>query len=243
MMKKALVIIPAYNEADNIEKVVREVNSVGVEGCRVIPLVVDDGSRDDTAERARRAGAEVVMLPFNLGIGGAVQTGYRWADERGFDFAIQVDGDGQHDATYLPLLLKAILAGGADFSVGSRFVEGTEGFRSSRLRRVGISFFVALIRLLTGLRCSDPTSGFRAVNRRLIRVFASHYPQDFPEPEAIVIARRLGAKIVDVPVAMRPRKFGKSTIGKLKSPYYMVKVTAAIVLDMFKDRKVFGPWE
>lgn len=240
MVKRILAIIPAYNEAENIGKVVSDVLAVG---SSIIPLVVDDGSRDGTAEQARRAGAEVVRLPFNLGIGGAVQTGYRWADENGFDLAVQVDGDGQHDPAYLAKLLQPVIEGKADLCVGSRFAESTDGFRSSRMRRVGIRFFVALIRLLTGLRCSDPTSGFRVVNRKLIRVFAAHYPQDFPEPEAIVIARRLGARIVEVPVVMRPRKCGKSTIGKLKSPYYMIKVTGAIMLDMFKDRKVFGPWE
>ncbi len=242
-MKKILIIIPAYNETKTIDHVVREVRSVRREGCEIVPFVVDDGSKDDTADKARRAGAEALSLPFNLGIGGAVQTGYRWADEQGYDFAVQVDGDGQHDAAYLLGLLEPLLSGRADLCVGSRFTEKADGFRSSRLRRVGIRFFVGLIRLLTGLRCTDPTSGFRAVNRRLIRVYAAHYPHDFPEPEAIVIARRLGARIVDVPVVMRPRKSGKSTIGKLKSPYYMIKVTGAIVLDMFKDRKVFGPWE
>lgn len=240
MAKRILAIIPAYNEADNIGKVVEEVLSSGI---GIVPLVIDDGSKDATAEQARRAGAEVVTLPFNLGIGGAVQTGYRWADENGFDVAVQIDGDGQHDPSFLSKLLSPVVEGKADCSVGSRFTEVTDGFRSSKMRRVGIRFFVGLIRLLTGLRCSDPTSGFRAVNRRLIRIFAAHYPHDFPEPEAIVIARRLGARIVEVPVVMRPRGSGKSTIGKLKSPYYMIKVTAAIMLEMFKDRKVFGPWE
>ncbi len=240
MTKKILAIIPAYNESANIEKVVREIKAAGL---GIVPLVVDDGSTDDTPAKARRAGAEVVSLPFNLGIGGAVQTGYRWADENGFEVAVQVDGDGQHDTVFLPKLISPVIEGKADLCVGSRFAEPADGFRSSRLRRVGIRFFVALIRLLTGLSCSDPTSGFRAVNRKLIRVFAANYPHDFPEPEAIVIARRLGAHIVEVPVVMRPRSSGKSTIGKLKSPYYMVKVTGAIMLDMFKDRKVFGPWE
>ncbi|NTV28538.1 MAG: glycosyltransferase family 2 protein [Candidatus Omnitrophica bacterium] len=240
MAKKILAIIPAYNEAKNIGKVVRELQSSGLD---IVPLVVDDGSADDTAEQARMAGAAVVSLPFNLGIGGAVQTGYRWADENGYEAAVQIDGDGQHDPAFLAKLVRPISEGAADMSVGSRFCEPADGFRSSRLRRIGIRFFVALIRLLTGLNCSDPTSGFRAVNRKLIRVFAAHYPQDFPEPEAIVIARRLGARITEVPVVMRPRSSGKSSIGKLKSPYYMIKVTGAIMLDMFKDRKVFGPWE
>jgi len=240
MTKKILAIIPAYNEAQNIAKVVGEVRASGAD---VVPLVVDDGSKDRTADNARAAGALVVTLPFNLGIGGAVQTGYRWAEEHGFDIAVQIDGDGQHDPAYLPRLLQPVIEGQTDFAVGSRFLDGAEGFRSSSVRRVGIRFFVGLIRFLTGLRCSDPTSGFRAVNRRLIRLFGAHYPQDFPEPEAIVIARRMGARIVDVPVVMRPRQAGRSTIGKLKSPYYMIKVTCAIMLDMFKDRKVFGPWE
>jgi glycosyltransferase involved in cell wall biosynthesis len=236
---KILAMIPAYNESTSIEKVLAELKAAGLP---VQPLVIDDGSKDDTARKARQAGALVITLPFNLGIGGAVQTGYRYAEQNGYDIAVQIDGDGQHDPSYLPKILAPLLEGRADLVVGSRFLHAG-GFRSSRMRRAGIRFFVFLIRLLTGLSCSDPTSGFRACNRSLIRVFAAYYPMDFPEPEAIVIARRLGVRIEEVPVVMRSRQLGKSSIGKLKSPYYMIKVTLAIMLQMFRDRKVNGVWE
>ncbi len=239
MNVKTVAIIPAYNESGNIERVVQDILALPFP---VVPLVVNDGSRDDTAAVAIRAGAVVLDLPFNLGIGGAVQLGYRYAMEQGFDIAVQVDGDGQHDVTYLEALIKPLQNKNVDMAVGSRFLVCDGGFRSSFTRRIGISFFRLLIRALTGFPTTDPTSGFRACGRRLIKVYASYYPGDFPEPEAIVVARRLGAIVVEVPVAMRARTTGKSSIGKLKSPYYMIKVTAAILLHMWKDRKVYGPW-
>ena len=239
MSLRILAIIPAYNESGNIARTVREVLA---QPLGVVPLVIDDGSRDDTSGEALRAGAQVVQLPFNLGIGGAVQTGYRYALEHDFDIAVQIDGDGQHDAVYLSALIQPVIEGTADISIGSRFSGGKAGFQSSVARRIGIGFFRGLIRFLTGFHPTDPTSGFRACNRRLIAVFAEYYPSDFPEPEAIVVARRLGARLCDVPVIMRERQEGKSSIGKLKSPYYMIKVTAAILLHMLKDRKVYGPW-
>lgn len=240
MKARILVIVPAFNESGSIAGVVQEIVAARKDAS---VLVVDDGSVDDTALRAARAGAQVVRLPFNLGIGGAVQTGYRWAERNGYNIAVQIDGDGQHDPRFLDAMLAPLLCADADMVVGSRFAGEKGGFQSSFSRRVGILFFVSLIRLLTGLRCTDPTSGFRACGPRLIRLFAAHYPNDFPEPEAIVIARRLGAVVREVPVLMRARSAGRSSIGKLKSPYYMLKVTAAIMLDMFKHRKVFGPWE
>ncbi len=237
---KILAIIPAYNESGNIERVVREVLALPLS---VVPLVIDDGSADDTAVCARRAGARVIVLPFNLGIGGAVQAGYRYADVNGFDIAIQVDGDGQHDVSYLAAIIRPLTEARADMVIGSRFLSPAGGFRSSLTRRMGISFFRVLIRSLTGFPTTDPTAGFRACGRRLIKVYAGYYPVDFPEPEAIVVARRLGARLLEVPVEMRARLAGKSSIGRLKSPYYMIKVTAAILLHMLKDRKVYGPWE
>jgi glycosyltransferase involved in cell wall biosynthesis len=236
MKKDVLIIIPAFNEAANIERTVREVLAQTVP---VTVLVINDGSVDRTAEIAAQAGAKVLDLPFNLGIGGAVQTGYRYAHENGYDIAVQVDGDGQHDPAYLPQLIDPILRGRADMCVGSRFLENSAGFRSSFSRRVGIRFFHVLIRLLTGLTITDPTSGLRACGRKLIELYAQYYPQDFPEPEAIVVARRMGAKIIELPVVMRARKGGKSSIGKRKSIYYMIKVTLAILLHMIKDRKAY----
>lgn len=242
-MKKVLVIIPAFNEAGNIERTVREVKTSVVSGALITPLVVDDGSSDNTAALARQAGACVVSLPFNLGIGGAVQTGYRYGERYGFDIAVQVDGDGQHDVAYLEALLRPVIEYGVDMSIGTRFLSAQNGFKSTALRRIGIRFFTGLIRLSTGFTATDPTSGFRACGRRLICLFASYYPSDFPEPEALVVARRLGASIVDVPVVMRARITGKSSIGKLKSPYYMLKVTTAILLHLLKTRKAYGVWE
>ncbi|MBF0123137.1 MAG: glycosyltransferase family 2 protein [Candidatus Omnitrophica bacterium] len=239
MGPRILAIIPAYNEAGNIARTVCEVLA---QPQGIIPLVIDDGSRDQTSQEAFRAGARVVQLPFNLGIGGAVQTGYRYALENNFDIAVQIDGDGQHDSAYLSVLIQPVVDGEADMSIGSRFLGGKAGFQSSFGRRLGIGFFRGLIRFLTGFYATDPTSGFRACNRRLIALFAGYYPSDFPEPEAIVVARRLRARVCEVPVIMRERREGKSSIGKLKSPYYMIKVTAAIFLHMLKDRKVYGPW-
>jgi glycosyltransferase involved in cell wall biosynthesis len=238
MSAKVLVIIPAFNEAGAIAKTVREVFASGV---ALDVLVVDDGSLDDTALRARQEGALVVRLPFNLGIGGAVQTGYRYAKAHGYDVAVQVDGDGQHDPKYLSAVISPVVGGSADMVIGSRFMEGSHGFRSSAARRLGIGFFSFLIRLLTGVVVTDPTSGFRACGRRLIDVFAGFYPQDYPEPEAIVVAQRLGYKVREVPVAMRARETGVSSISFLKPVYYMIKVSGAILLHTLKDRKVYRP--
>lgn len=241
MIKKTLVIIPALNESGAIDRTVREVRSAALEGFSVDVLVVDDGSSDDTAVRARAAGALVVSLPFNLGIGAAVQTGYRYALAHGYDLAVQVDGDGQHDTLYLKDVLAPVVDGRADMSIGSRFLAGKDGFRSSAIRRFGIKFFAFLIRLLTGLAIKDTTSGFRACGRRLIEVFAFYYPHDYPEPEAIVVARRLGCSVVEVSVVMRARSTGTSSIAFLKPVYYMLKVSGAILLHTLKDRKVYQP--
>jgi glycosyltransferase involved in cell wall biosynthesis len=237
MIKKVLIVIPAFNESGAIERTVGEVLS---QKLPVSVLVIDDGSRDDTALRARSAGAVVVRLPLNLGIGGAVQTGYRYAMAHGYDIAIQVDGDGQHDPSYIEALVGPLADGRAEMVIGSRFLSGKEGFRSSRFRRVGIRFFSGLIRLLTGLTVTDPTSGFRACGRRLIEVFAAYYPSDYPEPEAIVVAHRLHAAVLEVPVLMRARSSGTSSISFMRSFYYMIKVSGAILLHTLKDRKVYG---
>ncbi len=241
MKTRVLVIVPAFNESGAIGNTVRQVlaSLASLAPVEAHVLVVDDGSCDDTALRAAGAGAMVVRLPFNLGIGGAVQTGYRYARAHGYDIAIQVDGDGQHDPAYVGRLCLPLLEGRADMAIGSRFLAGKEGFRSSMLRRMGIRFFGFLIRLLTGFTITDPTSGFRACNRRLIEVFADHYPCDYPEPEAVVVARRLGHVLVEVPVIMRARSSGTSSISALRSVQYMVKVSGAILLHTLKDRKVY----
>jgi len=231
--KKILIIVPAFNEEANIKKTVREIFSLKLD---LDVLVVNDGSKDATVNEARAAGAHVISHPFNLGIGGAVQTGFKFAARHNFDIAIQVDGDGQHDVAYLEKLLEPILKDEADMAIGSRFIT-LSGYQSSFIRRIGINFFARLISFLIGFRVTDPTSGFRAVNKKMIRVFSQYYPQDFPEPEAIVVARRYNARIKEVSVVMRKRAGGNSSIRYLKTFYYMVKVTFAILLDKLKSKK------
>jgi glycosyltransferase involved in cell wall biosynthesis len=231
---KTLIIVPAFNESGNIQ---RTVKGLLVLDLKSDVLVIDDGSRDGTRQEALDAGAQVVSLPFNLGIGGAVQTGFLYAFEHNYDMAVQVDGDGQHDPTYIRALLRPLLAGEADMSIGSRFMADNAGFKSSFSRRLGISFFVHLINALTGVKVTDPTSGFRAYNKKMIALFAAYYPLDFPEPEAIVVAQQQRARICEVPVVMQARERGSSSIKRLKSVYYMVKVTLAILVHMIRQRR------
>lgn len=226
---KNLVIIPAFNEERSIAKVVQEVRDLDL---ALDVLVVDDGSGDRTAAVAKDAGAKVLALPLNLGIGGAVQAGYQYALRYGYDIAIQVDGDGQHDARFIPDLIAPIVSAKSDCVIGSRFLSPSAGYRSSVVRRLGIHFFSNLISFLTRAQITDPTSGFRACNKRLIKVFACDYPLDYPEPEAIVVARRLGFRVCEVAVDMRERVAGHSSIRYIKTLYYMVKVTFAILLRM-----------
>ncbi len=226
-----LIIVPAFNESGNVSRTIADIKK---QSLPLDILVIDDGSTDTTAEEASAAGVKVVSLPFNLGIGGAVQTGFKYALQHKYDIAIQMDGDGQHDANYLTKILNPLLENKADMVIGSRFIEDNGGFKSSFTRRLGIGFFVQLINTLTGLNITDPTSGFRAHNRRMIAIFARNYPCDFPEPEAIVMAKRLGANIFETSVIMRKREDGQSSIRQLKSLYYMVKVTFAICLHMMR---------
>lgn len=231
---KILIIVPAFNESGNIA---RTLNDIKKQNLSVDIVVVDDGSSDTTYQEASSVGVNVVVLPFNLGIGGAVQTGFKYALQHGYDIAIQMDGDGQHDASFITKLLTPLVESQVDLVIGSRFIEDHGGFKSSFSRRIGIRFFVCLINMLTGLRITDPTSGFRAHNRKIIEEFAQYYPHDFPEPEAIVVAKRLGVRIGEVAVIMRKREEGQSSIRHLKSLYYMVKVTFAICLDMIRSRQ------
>ena len=226
---KTLVIIPAYNEQDNILNTIAD---IGANCPDVDYVVINDCSKDATESLLRENGKSFVSLPCNLGIGGGVQTGYRYAFERGYDIAIQFDGDGQHDARYLKDLIAPIEAGEADIAIGSRFIRG-EGFQSTGMRRLGISFLSGLIKLLCGVRVRDVTSGMRAVNRRFIGEYAREYAQDYPEPEAIIAATLKKARIVEVPVEMRERQGGSSSINPIRSVYYMVKVSLALILARF----------
>jgi glycosyltransferase involved in cell wall biosynthesis len=200
-------------------------------------VVVDDGSTDRTAEVARAAGAKVVSLPFNLGIGGAVQTGFRYAWEQGFDVAVRADGDGQHDPAELDAILRPVLADEADVAVGSRFMGGA-GYRSSRSRRVGIRLLAWIVSALTRQRITDPTSGFQAANRLGIRLFAADYPHDYPEAEATVMVFKHRLRLQEVPVTMRARESGRSSITTVRSVYYMVKVVLAIFVALFRRKAV-----
>lgn len=228
---KVLVIIPAYNEADNIVAVAESVAMAGFDH-----LVINDGSTDSTLETCRLHGLNVLDLKINLGIGGAVQAGHKYAFKHGYDIDIQFDGDGQHDASYLPALIAAIESG-ADLAIGSRFLEKTDGFQSSALRRVGIRWLSFWIKAFTRTRTTDPTSGFRACSRNAIRLFCSQYPTDYPEPESIVTAIKHGLSVAEVPVIMHERQSGSSSIRALGSLYYMVKVSLAIAILGLSSRK------
>lgn len=224
--QKILLIIPAFNEAETIEHVV---NGLTVNFPQYDYVVVNDGSSDGTGELCTKKGYQVLNLPINLGIGGAVQTGYRYALKYGYDIAVQLDGDGQHDAAYVKRLIEPLLAGEADVVIGSRFLR-REGFQSSRSRRIGINILSDLIWLCTGKRIRDVTSGFRAVNRRFITIYAEDYPSDYPEPEAIITAVMHRGRVAEVPVVMKEREGGTSSITFRKSVYYMIKVTLAILV-------------
>lgn len=221
---KVLVIIPAYNESESIVSTVE-----GVVACGFDYVIINDGSTDATLEVCRDAGLNVVDLPQNLGIGGAVQCGHKYAKEHGYDIDVQVDGDGQHDPTYIDRLVQEIVTG-ADLVIGSRFIERTEGFQSTFMRRVGITWLSGFIRLVTGKTIADPTSGFRACGRRAIEMYCMDYPIDYPEPESIAVALRSGFDVREVPVVMRERQGGSSSIGGFSTVYYMVKVTLAIAI-------------
>lgn len=228
---KVLVIIPAFNEGSVIASVVAEVQSVLPEAD---VLVVDDGSEDHTTEAVKATSAELIRLPLNLGIGGAVQTGYLYARERGYEVVAQLDGDGQHDPYYLPEMIGRLKEGGFALVIGSRFLGGN-GYRSTPWRRLGIRLFCRLLHLLLGLKVSDPTSGFIVANRRVVDLLAAACPLDYPEVEALVMLKRKGFRIAEFPVNMRQRGEGQSSIGKLKAVYYMVKVTLAICIQMLKE--------
>lgn len=230
---KNLVIIPAYNEEKSIDRVVRDLRENAPEFDYII---VNDCSGDGTLAHCRRMGYPVLDLPVNLGIGGAVQTGYQYARQNGYETAVQFDGDGQHAAKYLPGMREKLEREGLDMVIGSRFLE-KEGFQSSGLRRVGIRYFTRLIRIMTGTLITDPTSGMRMAGERLIAQFAGEYPKDYPEPESVVAALRRGRKVREYPVIMRERREGVSSISPAGSVYYMVKVTLAICMERLRSVK------
>ena len=227
---RRLAIVPAYNEAGSISAVIAEIRAADP-GLDIV--VIDDGSRDATSAIARREGVEVVRLPFNLGIGGAVQTGYKYALENGYRIAIQIDGDGQHDPRELPKLLAPLLDDQADMVVGTRWRDVRE-YRAPLTRRIGIVLFARLVSLIVGQRVTDTTSGFRAVNRHGIRLFAADYPHDYPEVETTVLVFRHRLRMQEVGVIMRERAAGESSITLVRSVYYVVKVSLALFVGLFR---------
>lgn len=220
---KTLIIIPAYNEEKNIYDVVTNVRRTNP---LVDVLVINDGSKDSTYFEAKKAGAKVIDLVQNLGIGGAVQSGYIYALNKGYDIAVQIDGDGQHDPKDLQKLINEMKENNLDMIIGSRFVEDTE-YKPSFFRGLGIKYFSKLVSLLCGNNYYDTTSGYRLVNKKGIRLFANYYPKDYPEVETIVYACKKGLKVKEVMVSMKARSGGKSSITPIKSIYYMIKVTLA----------------
>ncbi len=225
--RRLVAVVPAWNEEGAIGRVVDEVKRVD---ATIEVVVVDDASTDETAAVAARHGATVLRLPFNVGIGGAVQTGFRYALAEGYECAVRLDGDGQHDASQIPKILAPIEAREADLVIGSRFVEANGSYRPPFARRLGIRIFARLVSLLGGQRVTDTTSGFIALDRAGIELFASEYPHDYPEVEATLVAVRSGLRLAQVQVDMRERTSGTSSITFVRSLYYIVKVTLALLV-------------
>lgn len=227
---KKLIIIPAYNEAENIEGTVKYIREKAGDFDYII---INDCSTDETKALCEKNNFNMISLPINLGIGGAVQTGYRYALKHQYDVAVQVDGDGQHDPEFLGKMCEKLIDEDLDMVIGSRFIN-KKGFQSSAARRAGILYFTKLIKLLTGKTITDPTSGLRMVNRKVIEQFAIDYPRDYPEPESVVAVIKKNGKVEELPVIMHERQGGTSSISPLKSVYYMIKVTLAIIIEMIR---------
>jgi len=227
---KKIIIIPAYNEEENIE---RTVNAIQKSAQGFDYVIINDCSTDNTRKICEEKEFNIVNLPINLGIGGAVQTGYKYAYENGYDVAVQVDGDGQHDPEFLNTMADYLIEHQVDMVIGSRFIE-KKGFQSSITRRMGIQFFSKLIKVLTGKKITDPTSGLRMIGRNVMEIFSEDYPRDYPEPESIVAVLRKNMKIEEIPVVMLERQGGVSSISPKKSIYYMVKVTLAILIERIR---------
>ena len=239
-MTNLLAIVPAFNEAESVAGTIADIHHHAPD---FDVLVIDDGSTDDTGPVARAAGARVVRHPFNLGIGGAVQSGYQYARENDYDIAVQVDADGQHDARHIHDLL-GHLARHPDLNMvtGSRFLaDADEGYRSSASRRVGIRIFAGILSVVVRRRVTDPTSGFRMTDRRGIDLFARDYPHDYPEVEAVLMVHAHRLKSAEIPVRMRDRRAGRSSINSTRSVYYMIKVLLAVFVGLLRARPAVEP--
>lgn len=237
---KILLIIPAFNEESNILNVynnIKEYND-SHKNLKVDYIVINDCSRDNTLKILKDNSINHINLISNLGIGGAVQTGYKYAYKNDYDIAIQFDGDGQHDVNFIPNICKPLIEKKADMCIGSRYLDDeTSEFRSSFMRRIGKNIISIIIKIFTGMKITDPTSGFRAANKKIISLFASDYPVDYPEPESIENSIKHGYKVVEAPVSMNERVGGKSSINIFKSIHYMLKVSITLIIDSFSLRK------
>ena len=230
---RILVILPALNEGKNIAAVVSGIKDALPEA---VTLVINDGSLDNTREAANSAGALTLNLPYNLGIGAAVQTGFQFARAKDYDIVLRNDGDGQHDPAANPALLRRLARGDVDMVTGSRFIGEAGDYGTPLLRRLGSGILARLLSAITRQRVTDPTSGCAAFNRRAIALFASAYPHDYPEPEAIVIAHRGDIRQTEIPVNMIARQHGSSSITPLRSVYYMIKVVLAILINLLRRK-------
>lgn len=229
---KVLIIIPAYNEQDNIVDVINDIKN---NASLYDYLVINDCSTDKTKNILLENNINFISMPVNMGIGGTVQTGFKYAYANGYDIVIQFDGDGQHKARYIPEMVKIISDNKANIVIGSRFLD-KQGYQSTFFRRLGIKYFKTLIWLMSGISITDPTSGFRACNLSVMEMFSIYYPQDYPEPESIMSVIRKKFKIAEISVEMSERNGGKSSIGVFNSIYYMLKVTLAIIIDKIKPQ-------
>lgn len=229
---KKLVIIPAFNEEKTIKDVVENLEKLTT-GYDYI--IINDGSNDNTEQICRQNNLKHISLPQNLGIGGAVQTGYKYAKENNYDVAIQIDGDGQHDVTYLDSLVKK-LDTGVDMCIGSRYID-KQGFQSSFMRRMGKNVISGWMKMLCGKKITDPTSGFRACNKKIIKMFSNDYPYDYAEPESIVRLLKNKYIVAEIPVVMKPRQGGKSSITPIKSFNFMIKVILSMLFARLDRRK------
>lgn len=222
---KVLLIIPAYNEEANILKTCTDIKKYSK---KFDFIVINDGSKDKTGEICRENKLPCINLVHNLGIGGAVQTGYKYAYENGYDIAVQFDGDGQHEVKYVEDIIKPILEGQADFVIGSRFVSDLSEFKSTGMRRFGIKVISFFIKLFTGVKIYDTTSGFRAMNKKIIKEFARYYPTEYPEPVSTTELLKKGYQVEEIPVKMKDREGGVSSIRAWKNAYYMLNVILSI---------------